>query len=288
MDTERKALRDKARSLRKQGLSLNEIARKSVVHPSTVGRWVQDIDLTDEVVGRLKAEYAAQPLSKDERRLEARRLRREHGLSLKEICVILGVSKSSASVWVRDIQLSETQIARLQDKQKAFQNQLRGAQGVRRKHEQLRRRYQAEGRETARENNHLHMAGCMLYWAEGRKRRNSLELTNSDPDMLQFYMRFLRESLGVEDGQIRLEINCYVNNGISESQIAQFWLEKLQLTQHCLVKTQVNKQPTSSRQQGRKLLYGVCTISVHNTRLVMHVLGAIQEYAGIDKTEWLM
>jgi len=65
-------------------------------------------------------------------------------------------------------------------------------------------------------------------------------------------------------------------------------VDKLELTDECLVKPQINRQPRSSHQRGRKLLYGVCKISVHSTQLVMHVLGAIQEYTGIDKQEWLM
>jgi hypothetical protein len=35
------------------------------------------------------------------------------------------------------------------------------------------------------------------------------------------------------------------------------------------------------------LPYGVCAIRVHRTRAVQHIFGAIQEYAGIDKPEWL-
>jgi len=36
------------------------------------------------------------------------------------------------------------------------------------------------------------------------------------------------------------------------------------------------------------LLYGTCEIAIHETRLVQQVFGAIQEYTGIDKPEWLL
>jgi transcriptional regulator with XRE-family HTH domain len=39
-------------------------------------------------------------------REEARRLRRDEGLSVKELAGLLGVSKSSVSLWVRDIELT--------------------------------------------------------------------------------------------------------------------------------------------------------------------------------------
>jgi transposase-like protein len=46
---------------------------------------------------------------KTEERNEARRLRAEQGASVKELARLLGVSRSSVSLWVRDIELAETQ-----------------------------------------------------------------------------------------------------------------------------------------------------------------------------------
>src|SRR5262249_26516740 len=120
------------------------------------------------------------------------------------------------------------------------------------------------------------------------KNRDNLKLVNSDPDMLRFYIRFLRESLWVTDAEMVIRINCYTNNGLNVEQIEDYWLDVLQLPRSCLRKTIVNNQPISSKQRGRKLIYGVCVLSVHQTRRIQHVLGAIQEYAGIDKPEWLL
>jgi hypothetical protein len=39
----------------------------------------------------------------------------------------------------------------------------------------------------------------MLYWAEGSRERNAIKFTNSDPEMLRFFMRFLRLSFAVPD-----------------------------------------------------------------------------------------
>ena len=64
--------------------------------------------------------------------------------------------------------------------------------------------YQARGRETARGGDLLHLAGCMLDWAEGSKGRNQLRFSNSDPEMIRFFVRFLQECLGVKPDQIRI------------------------------------------------------------------------------------
>ncbi len=105
--------------------------------------------------------------------------------------------------------------------------------------------------------------------------------------MHRFYMRFIRESLGVEDEQISLYIHCYIDNGLSLDEIMHYWLDVLKLPDSCLRTPQVNPKPSSSQQKGRKLYYGVCTVVVHSTHLIQHVFGAIQEYTGIDKPEWL-
>jgi len=75
---------------------------------------------------------------------------------------------------------------------------------------------------------------------------------------------------------------------LSQDDIEQYWLQSLLLPVECLRTTTANLQPKSSQQKGRKLLYGTTEVAVHETRLSQHVLGAIQEYAGIEKPEWLM
>ena len=223
-----------------------------------------------------------------DKRTEARRLRQELGLSINQICKQIGAAKSSVSVWVRDIQLTPEQKAELERQHYAYRAQVNGGATNARKFRDLRRQYQEEGRIKARERDPLHIAGCMLYWAEGRKNKNSLALTNSDPDMLQFFTQFLVNSLQIDRSLIRIYINCYINNGISAVDIEHYWLNLLELPPENLRKTIINNQPKSSQQKGRKLMYGVCSVFVSNTRLVQHIFGAIQEYAGIDKPEWLL
>lgn len=69
-------------------------------------------------------------------------------------------------------------------------------------------------------------------------------------------------------------------------QIEHCWLDLLTLDTANLRKANVWK-PTSSQQKGRKLLYGVCDVNVYNVEIAQHIFGAIQEYVGVDKPEWL-
>lgn len=209
------------------------------------------------------------------------------GKSIREIALELGVSRSSVSLWVRHIELTEAQRDEIKHRHPYYHGQHAGSKANRAKFLAIRQQYQAEGRLKAQERDPLHIAGCMLFWAEGKKDKNCLSITNSDPGMLQFFAKFLRECLHVADEQMVVYINCYTGNGLSLEEIEQYWLDVLKLPHTCLRKSVVNSQPRSSQQKGRKLYYGVCCLAVHKTQLVQQVYGAIQEYAGIDKPEWL-
>ncbi len=224
---------------------------------------------------------------KKEKKERARELRRL-GYSVKEICREIGGAKSSVSIWVRDIELNEEQIQALKHRNPVYHGQHLGSKVIAEKHRRLREQYQQEGRLKAREQNLLHIAGCMLYWAEGTKAHNQVELANSDPDMLKVFLNFLREQLDVEDSAIRLRVSCYLGNGLSAEEIENWWLTQLNLPASSLDKTIINIQPRlSSQMRGRKLRYGMCHLRVYSTQALQHIYGAIQEYIGIDKPEWL-
>ncbi len=153
---------------------------------------------------------------KPEKRKHARELRRQ-GWSIKEITDELGVAKSSVSTWTRDIELTtEQQEALHKRRSPSHRGQFNGAKAVAAKYREKRRRYQAEGRAKAREMDPLHLAGCMLYWAEGKKRKNTLAFTNSDAGMIAYFVdKFLRQCLGIADQDITIYLNAYLGNGLT-------------------------------------------------------------------------
>ena len=127
----------------------------------------------------------------------------------------------------------------------------------------------------------------MIYWGEGSKRRNSAQLTNSDPDMLSCFVTFLQRCYAVPPEKFCLSVNCYVNNGLTLDEIESYWLDRLGLPPTCLRAATVNKPSGASQLKRNTLLYGTARVSVHSTFVVQSIYGAIQEYAGIDRPEWL-
>jgi hypothetical protein len=215
-------------------------------------------------------------------RAEARRLRHE-GHSVRDIERLLGVSRSSVSRWVRDIELTRTSREVLRLSARSNRGASRSA------HFRAKRRaYQDEGRAAARRGDPLHAAGCMLYWAEGAKHPNAAKLSNSDPEVLRFFARFLRTCFHVPDGKMRVWCNLFADHVDRQHEIEGFWLDVLGLPQACLTKSTVNVYSKySKRTRINALPYGTCRLSVHSTAIVQHIYGATQEYAGFNRPEWL-
>ena len=221
----------------------------------------------------------------------ARRFRRE-GVPIKRIARRLRVSPSSVLRWTSDIHLTPEQLLHNARGPNGPQNPERIAARVARVRETHRARrlaWQEEGREAARADDPLHRAGCMLYWAEGSKNRNSLTFANSDREMIRVFVRFLRESLAVGRDEMTVRLNVYTTHGLTLRAIEDHWLTSLDLPRSSLRKHQLNHNPTSSSGKKRnKLPYGVCTLRVkRSTRLIQHIYGAIQEYGGFDEPRWL-
>jgi transposase-like protein len=218
---------------------------------------------------------------------EARRLRTEEGASIKAIAARLGVSVSSVSTWVRDIQLTREQLAALTDANPASNGRRTGTARWSAICRERRRAWQEEGRAVARTGDPLHHAGCMLFWAEGSKERNAATLTNSDPDLLLVFRRFLARCYEVPDERLAFSVNCFLNNGLTLEQIEAHWLRVLELPDGCLRASTVNRPSSASRRRGRTLVYGTGRLSVSSPAVVQSIYGAIQHDAGIDRPEWL-
>jgi transcriptional regulator with XRE-family HTH domain len=218
---------------------------------------------------------------------EARRLRREEGLAMRVIADRLGVALSSVSLWTRDIELTEQQHERLRQANPIYNQQLRGQEGRRASARDARVAAQEHGRVLARSGDPQHLLGCMLFWAEGSRRRNGVVFTNSDPEMLRAFVRFLCGSYGVPVDRILISVNCHLNNGLSLEEIEAWWLAKLDLPASSLRTASVNRPSKASRWRRNVLVYGTVRLAVHSTFLVQSIYGAIQEYGGFDRPEWL-
>jgi hypothetical protein len=135
---------------------------------------------------------------------------------------------------------------------------------------------QEEGRELARTGDSFHFAGCMLYWAEGAKSRNQLRFSNSDPEMVRFFVAFLRTYFDLRDVDLRMTCNLFADHLARQRAVEMFWLDVAGLPPECLCKSTVNvySKYSKKKRQGR-LPYGTARVTVNRTRVVQSIYGSI-------------
>jgi len=145
---------------------------------------------------------------------EKARLLRAENRTLQDIATILGVSKSSVNLWVRDV---------------PFTPSPRRHGPHRRPHPQhLARLRQIEELDAAGRvrvgtlsNDAFLSAGIALYAGEGSKTDRNVRFANTDASMVRFYMAWFRRFFAPDE--LRLRVRVYLHEGLDLEAAEQFW-----------------------------------------------------------------
>lgn len=150
-------------------------------------------------------------------REEARRLRAE-GLVLTDIAERLGVSKSSVSVWVRDIDFTPRP-----RRNRNFGSRHRPPNKLQRAKQEEIDRCNREGVERIARlsDRELLLVGTALYAAEGAKRDGQVAFANSDPQMIAVFCTWLRRFFAVDESRLRVKL--YLHAGLDLDGATEFW-----------------------------------------------------------------
>jgi len=143
------------------------------------------------------------------------------GLSYGNINKKIGVSKSTLSVWLKNVPLKEEY--RKINYNKRIQNL---ALGVASQKERRRKEIETIVKKAGKEielplsNQSFLIMGAALYWAEGGKTQ-MFELTNSDPYMILFMVRWIENVFGIKSGDLKASLNIYSQQ--NEKKLKRFW-----------------------------------------------------------------
>jgi transcriptional regulator with XRE-family HTH domain len=186
--------------------------------------------LNEVLRGEPPQPWTWRPNAKDDLRVRARDLR-EQGFDYSQIAAELGVSKSSVSLWVRDLPrppgLSYEECRN------------RIAEGVRRywaAERPIREAERAAARAAAAaqigqlSNREILITGAIAYWCEGGKnkpdrRDDRVNFINSDPALIKLFLRFL-DVAGV--GRERLIFRVYIHESADLAAAQRLWLDVTQ------------------------------------------------------------
>jgi len=215
-----------------------------------------------------------------EKKIQALALRRK-GESVVAIARMLGVAKSTASLWCRDVVLTEKQRQRLQagSIKGGHRGRMRGAETNRRKKLEVMERARNSARvqlvHMTREN--LLYTAIALYWAEGTKTGGSFIFVNSDPAMVMIMCRFLKECMGVEKESLALTIQInHVHQGRME-QILHFWSDALSVPKSQFTNPSYIKVLPKKVYENHNSYYGIVRLRVvRSSGLQYQMLGYIE------------
>ncbi|MFA6572117.1 MAG: hypothetical protein WCT77_12880 [Bacteroidota bacterium] len=206
---------------------------------------------------------------KFEEKVQAIRMR-ELGKSYGEIRKKIKISKSTLSLWLRDIKLSSGQEKRIYTELKQ-KNAYRMAKANQQKRIETTKQITIEAKKEVERllKNPLFSSGLMLYWAEGAKTNEVVKFSNSDPVMIKFMMRWFREVCKVSEDKIKIALHIHALH--CRKDMHNFWSEITEIPLTQFYKTQI--KPTSLGQRKNKLYNGTCAIIVYDKNLFRRMNG---------------
>ncbi|GGX17707.1 hypothetical protein GCM10010297_43820 [Streptomyces malachitofuscus] len=237
--TDFETLREQAVALRRAGLSRRQIRdRLHVDNNDILNRLLQ---------GEPAPEWTKRPNAKDDLREKARELRLQ-GWTYDRIQVELGCSKSSISLWVRDLPKPE----RKRTREEASAIARRGWEATLQRREEERQKTKAAaaseiGTLTDRE---LFVIGVALYWAEGSKskpysRRERITFVNSDPNMITVFLAWLA-LLDVDPSTLRFAVQIHESADVRAAE--KYWADHVGIDTADLMKTTLKRHnPRTNR-----------------------------------------
>ncbi len=216
------------------------------------------------------------------------------GLTYTEISEILSVPKSTLSFWLRDLKLTKEVQQMITSKYRAGYTK-----GLLKK-SQLQTKQAVESNLLIRKNaaasvknlsiKELKALGIGLYWGEGYKKSrivngqpkttHPVSLSNSDPKLIQAYIKFLTEICKVPKAKLRASVRMYPQQNINK--IHAYWRKTTGLPLTQFTKPYFGISISSQQKKSPNILpYGTIRIDVYDTKLFYKVMGWIDGFQNL-------
>ena len=206
---------------------------------------------------------------------------RKKGLSYKEILKKIEVSKSTLSIWLREVELTTEQKNRLLGKMDKMRYELAKSKVADRKKRTEEIITTAKKEVAALNNDSLFFVGLALYWAEGAKNPvESVKFANSDEKMILLMMKWLRKICKIPEKKLKIHIHMHTLH--CRKDIIEYWSKITQVPLRQFYKPYI--KPTSLGQRKNILYNGTCSIIIHDKNLFRKIMGwklGLQEHFGV-------
>lgn len=210
---------------------------------------------------------------------------REQGESYSQISEALGVSKSTLSLWLRDIPLSQVAQAKIAGRVSATSTEALIKRNKAQTGLALARatmiKAKAKSEVPKLIKSQLFVTGVSLYWAEGYKKGaygskwKCVDFANSDPEMVVLMMRFFQEVCQVTIPGIKIQLIAHANIDI-EKEVA-FWSKLTQVPESQFIRTSVSVSSSSKGKRAKNCLtHGTVHVRIYDVKLFFRLIGWIE------------
>jgi len=213
-------------------------------------------------------------------KIKARKLRKR-GESIKDIAKKLKVSKSTVSLWVRDIILSIEQLEKLRKKALlgAERGRLKGALKQKKARLDNIEKNKKLGIKIINKLNkrELLIAGVALYWGEGSRKSQGVSFCNADPNLINFMIKWLVECFGVRKEDLALNVNINEIHKDREEIVRKYWSEITNIPLVQFRKTSFKKAKNKKIYENFDEHYGTLVVKVLKpSRFYYKIMGLIE------------
>ena len=203
--------------------------------------------------------------------LQLRKQGRSYNQSKKEV----GVSKSTLSIWLKNLPLSRKRLKELRDWSQIRIEKYRATRSKQREgilntiyNEQKKAIFPISKRE-------LFISGLFFYWGEGGKTvLSQLSFSNTDPSAIRAFVSWLEKCLNVKKEKVKIRLHLYENMDIGSE--TNYWKKIIGVSQNQFRSPYIKKTKTHSISYGNGYNHGTCNIILGNAILSKRVLMAIK------------
>jgi len=199
---------------------------------------------------------------------------RKKGKSYSEIRKIIKVSKSSLSLWLKNVMLTDEQVNGLKMKKVMAVERYKKAMKIKRQ-TKLDGYYQNQVKKwIPLSNREKFIAGLFLYWGEGNKvSTNLVNVSNTDPSVIKFAIYWMEKCLKIPMNEIYIKLHLYSDMNIEQE--TEFWSKTLGIDKERFTRPYIKKSLRKDIDQ-KGFGHGTCNISAYKTVIKENILMAIK------------
>lgn len=194
---------------------------------------------------------------------------RMNGLSIKEVSEELHVSKSTASLWLRNLKLNDEAKEKLAQKRllRYYKTVLRWQE----KSFQEEKQYNSKADSIIKQVNqniyHIKLFCALLYWCEGSKgSKSDLRFTNSDPLLIKTFVTLFRKSFSVNESKFRILMHLHEYH--DEAIQKKFWSNVTKIPKNKFQKTYLKKNSGKRIREGYQ---GCISIKYYDSKIFKEI-----------------